>query len=212
MSQTSPTPLKRLISEGVVIVASILLAFSIDAWWDEHKKDQDVRQILHLVELETVSNLKNLESSIVRHEEILAAIQTALGDRNATDSFQRAVISVEVFEPKSDALKTLVTTGMLGAVADVDLRMALSAFDGLAKELAEKELAATQFRDAARRRIASLGTPVYEEIPNSSSIYTDTPDFEPNCDEKNRRTRCYQRWTKTQNTFAEHCRSVGQTE
>ena len=87
MPQTAPTSLKQLISEGGAIVASILLAFSIDEWWDELKKDQDVHQILHMVELETISNLKNLDNSIARYEEIMIAIQTTLDDLNATGSF-----------------------------------------------------------------------------------------------------------------------------
>lgn len=178
MPQTSPTAWKRLVPEGIVIVASILLAFAIDAWWDEHKKDEDVRDILSLVELETISNLANLKISIARHEEIVKAISTAtqnaLNNRTTVGSFATAVIDVEVFEPNSDALKTLVSTGMLGAIDDIDLRIALGAFDGLTKNLKEKESAAAQLRDAARRRIASIGERIYGDIPDSSPISADT--------------------------------------
>ena len=37
---------KRLVAEGVVIVAGILLAFSIDAWWDENQKSHDEHILL----------------------------------------------------------------------------------------------------------------------------------------------------------------------
>lgn len=36
----------KLFREGVVIVASILLAFAIDAWWDERKERVEEREIL----------------------------------------------------------------------------------------------------------------------------------------------------------------------
>jgi hypothetical protein len=175
LSNTAPLAWKRLLTEGAVIVGSILLAFAIDAWWDEHKRDKDVLEVLRLVELETIANLANLKTSIAHHEDIVSAIGAAHDKQSIESNAGAAVIDVEVFEPISDALKTLVSTGMLSAIGDVDLRIALSAFDSMAKDLAEKELAALRFREAARRRIASLGQPIYATggIPKSSPVYTD---------------------------------------
>jgi len=175
LSNTALIAWKRLLTEGAVIVGSILLAFAIDAWWDEHKRDKDVLEVLRLVELETITNLANLKVSISHHEDIVMAIETAHDNRSIESNAGDAVIDVEVFEPISDALKTLVSTGMLSAIGDVDLRIALSAFDSMAKDLAEKELAALRFRDAARRRIASLGQPIYamDELQTSNPVYTD---------------------------------------
>lgn len=173
MSRTSISSSKRLITEGAVIVASILLAFAIDALWDEHKKNDDIREVLSLVEIETRTNLSNLENSIVRHEKIAAAIQTAHNEQSIGRVIADAVIDVEVFEPTSDALQTLISTGMLGAIDDVDLRVALIAFDGLAKDLMEKEAAAVRFRDFSRRRLASLGVEIYDDVPKSNPVYAD---------------------------------------
>ena len=173
MTSTSQVPWRRLITEGAVIVGSILLAFAIDTWWDEYKKNDDVREVLSLVRLETATNLTNIAGSITRHEEIVAAIQVG-HENNSIEGFHRdAVIGVEVFEPTTDALQTLISTGMLSSIDDVDLRVAIIAFDGLAKELLEKELAAANLRDAARRRIASLGTRIYRDIPTASPLFTD---------------------------------------
>jgi hypothetical protein len=126
-----------------------------------------------LIEVETRTNLTNLASSIVSHEEILKAIIVASDEQSIASVVGAAVIDVEVFEPTSDALRTLVSTGMLGTIDDVDLRIALIAFDGLAKDLMEKEIVAASFRDAARRRIASLGVRIYEDIPSTSQVFTD---------------------------------------
>lgn len=160
-------------TEGAVIVGSILLAFTIDAWWEEHKKADEVHEVLNLVRLETATNLTNIAVSIARHEAIVAAIQAG-HEKNSIEGYHRdAVIGVEVFEPTSDALQTIVSTGMLGSIEDVDLRVAFIAFDGLAKELLEKELAAANLRDEARRRIATLGVPIYKDIPTASPTFTD---------------------------------------
>ena len=173
LSKTSISPWKRLITEGAVIVASILLAFAIDAWWDEHRKNDDIREVLSLVEIETKTNLSNLAKSIEHHEKILMAIRAAHDEQSIKSVIGDAVIDVEVFESTADALQTLISTGMLGAIDDVDLRIALIAFDGLAKDLMEREVAAASFRDFARRRIASLGVRIYDDVPNSSPVFED---------------------------------------
>ena len=173
LSKNSLMPWKRLFVEGVVIVGSILLAFMIDAWWVDHKKNDDIREVLSLVEIETHANLANLAESIAHHEQILMAIRVAHDKDSIETVTGKAVIEVEVFESTSDALQTLISTGLLGSIDNVDLRVSLIALNGLVKELAEKELAAVKFRDAARRRIASLGVRIYEDIPISSPIYAD---------------------------------------
>ena len=99
MSKPPILPWKRLITEGAVIVASILLAFAIDAWWDEHKKNDDILEILTLVEFETKTNLTNLAISIASHEEILKAIRVAHDEQSIANVIGDAVIDVEVFEP-----------------------------------------------------------------------------------------------------------------
>ncbi|NNJ73427.1 MAG: hypothetical protein HKP09_09625 [Enterobacterales bacterium] len=164
---------KRLLTEGAVVVFSILLAFAIDALWDERKKNNEIREVLSLVEIETKTNLLDLERSIKRHEKIVAAIQTAHNEQSIASVISDAVISAEVFEPTTDALQTLISTGMLSAIDNVDLRIALIAVDGLAKDLTENEAVAVKFRDFARRRIASLGVKIYDALPESNPAFVD---------------------------------------
>lgn len=61
---SQPLPWKRLITEGLVIVISILLAFTIDAWWDGRRDRQEAGdQVARLVaELET--SISILESQV----------------------------------------------------------------------------------------------------------------------------------------------------
>ncbi len=46
MSESQAIPWKQLAAEAVAIVASILLAFWIDAWWDGSKDRQEEHEIL----------------------------------------------------------------------------------------------------------------------------------------------------------------------
>jgi hypothetical protein len=49
-------PWLRVVVEGVVIVGSILLAFGIDAWWDERTVRNDVAEALAAVRMESDGN------------------------------------------------------------------------------------------------------------------------------------------------------------
>ena len=46
MTETQNIPWKRLSVEAAAIVASILLAFTIDAWWGDRQKDEAEREVL----------------------------------------------------------------------------------------------------------------------------------------------------------------------
>jgi hypothetical protein len=46
MNQDQTIPWKRISAEGAAIVVSILLAFSIDAWWDTRQRQEDENQSL----------------------------------------------------------------------------------------------------------------------------------------------------------------------
>ena len=153
---------KRLAVEASAIIASILFAFAVDAWWDDVKTDLRAQEILDAVRLEMESNLSNLQDSIAHHEEIVAAIRIAQEQKSTLGVQPIAVIDVEVFEPNTGALDTLIATGMLGEIDEPELQISLGAFTGLATDLRERESRAVEFRDAARRRIASIGEPIWE--------------------------------------------------
>ena len=64
MTQTSEIPWKRLAAEGAAIVASILLAFAIDAWWDDLKQQSHQQTILTSLDAAFSENLRLLDDNI----------------------------------------------------------------------------------------------------------------------------------------------------
>ena len=54
------TALRRVLIESVAVVASILLAFSIDAWWDQRGDDGDARESLVVVAADLESSIEHL--------------------------------------------------------------------------------------------------------------------------------------------------------
>ena len=164
MTANEKIPWKRLSVEAAAIVASILLAFAIDAWWNELQSDRAVGEVLKAVRSEMQFNVEALGISIVHHEEIVAAIGTAQNNGTADGLPRKAVINVEVFEPSTGALDTLVATGLISDIDNTDLRISLGAFARLAQDLNERESRAVEFRDAARRRIAEIGDPIWNQV------------------------------------------------
>ncbi len=112
--------------EGAAIVASILLAFAIDAWWDNYQADNDTQEILDAVRLEMESNVTRLQDSIAHHVAIVDAVRVAQNQGSIDGLVDTAVIDVETFEPSTGALETLVATGMLGEIDDPALRISLA--------------------------------------------------------------------------------------
>jgi hypothetical protein len=172
MTANENIPWKRLSVEVAAIVASILLAFAVDAWWNERESDRAVGDVLKVVRAEMQFNVEALEISIIHHEEIVAAIDTSLNNGTTDGYSKKAVIDVEVFEPSTGALDTLVATGLFSEIDDTELRISLGAFARLAQDLNERESRAVEFRDAARRRIAEIGDPIWNQV-DSGRIQSD---------------------------------------
>lgn len=64
MSGEERLPWKRLTAEAIAIVGSILLAFSIDAWWEERQERAEEREILIALRAELEYNIKQIDLSL----------------------------------------------------------------------------------------------------------------------------------------------------
>jgi len=61
MSNADKTPWKRIAVEAVAIVASILLAFAIDAWWENRALVRDEIVSLDLIGRDLVESIEQLK-------------------------------------------------------------------------------------------------------------------------------------------------------
>lgn len=82
MSNTQKIQWKRLSVEAAAIVASILLAFAIDAWWDHRNDLISEVEILHSLQDEFTAN----------HETLLQDIEYV---RTYTEAIQRLLVAYE---------------------------------------------------------------------------------------------------------------------
>ena len=68
-------PWPRILAEGTAVVVSILLAFSIDAWWDERKERADEHQVLLGLKAQFKANQREARAVIDHHEDTLRRIR-----------------------------------------------------------------------------------------------------------------------------------------
>ena len=142
-----PTPLRGLI-EAAVVLASILLAFSIDAWWDE-RQDRRLREaVISAVALEAAANGAELQLAVDGTVDRLARIDRFLslpGDSgpgipaDSVISIVLALPQVETFDPVVSAASILVETPLLDQEG-IALRAAVDQWlQALSKALEERE-------------------------------------------------------------------------
>ena len=143
---------KKLSVEAAAIVASILLAFSIDAWWHERTSDAELRLELVSVMGELEENRRRVELEIALLDRITSAGTTLLEALDA--EADAATVSVPdslawlttVWSPTLDAsfgaVDALVSSGRLAQVDDLALRTGLAGIKAQFQDALEEELSA----------------------------------------------------------------------
>jgi len=139
-------PWLRVMIEGGVIVASILLAFGIDTWWDERQLEREVVQELQSVgrELRQNQELLAFQLDIMRRmvqggDEVLALLDANLAPEYVPmpDTLGFLVTTTVTFDASLGALDALIASGRLAAVADPELRLRLSGLRALVEDATE---------------------------------------------------------------------------
>ena len=74
MANTNNIQWKRLSAEGAAIVVSILLAFSIEAWWDDYQDRSEEQGILLSLKSEFEQNLAFIEREISYRNAVIQSI------------------------------------------------------------------------------------------------------------------------------------------
>ena len=144
-------PWGRVLAEGVVIVASILLAFGIDAWWDDRGTRAEEALALRDLSSDFQQNLRSLESNIRHHRRtvdagarLLEIVHRAepVPVRAQLDSLLILGFGDHVtFDPRSAALDDLMASGRLGIIRDDVLRESLATWPTVLADYQQEELA-----------------------------------------------------------------------
>jgi hypothetical protein len=149
MPNSHDIPWKRIAVEGAVIVVSILLAFAIDAWWDERKERIDEAEILLGLKSEFSRYRDELAEGIEYHAnsgyltaELMAA--TRHGSWNsetlAVDEALATLADTKTHDFGGGVLDALISAGRLEVISDYELRIKLASWRQVFYEIRDDEM------------------------------------------------------------------------
>lgn len=125
------------LGEAVAIIVSILIAFGIDAGWDEWQERQEEADLLTALRSEYESNLALVQEVIDLHAghmedlEIVSGLTPADYDTMSVNTASRLVLALGnpwTFNPELGATETLFSSGRIALVRDRDLGEMLTTF------------------------------------------------------------------------------------
>ena len=158
MEDTSATTLIQRIGETwgsafrdmVLIVTSILIAFSLEAWWDGQRTLDEERAALSAVRDDFRAARQELDSVLVRNDKVVEVAGVVLAmspeevarlDPDSADTLLHFGYGGGLtFDPPTGALQALLYAGTLGDIRNHELAAALSAWPGLMDEIDEDQV------------------------------------------------------------------------
>jgi hypothetical protein len=195
MIQDRHIPWLRIFTEGSAIVVSILLAFAIDAWWDDRKDRHEERKQLSAMRLEFQEGLVALDEileSIQRHaanvDEFINILKQA-GDEPVTVPAQLlgSALQWRTSEVSTSTLNALMASGNLNSLSNEDLRASLAGFPAVLHDVAEDEALSRDFAEnimsvfLARQGLAEIAYANRQGFEGlnvrSEAIVTPSPEF-----------------------------------
>lgn len=139
----------RLALEGAAIVVSILLAFAIDAWWDDREDRAAERSAARRLVVEFSENLRQLEGNRKSHSESLAATRQLLDmtgpDQDGATVFADVAplliscLTNATFDPRLGTLDSLISSGRLHLIEDEQLQSMLTEWPSAIQNMIEWE-------------------------------------------------------------------------
>ena len=160
----------RVTVEGAVIVVSILLAFGIDAWWDERQDRREEQEALTALRAEFEALDADFQVMLPFHRILSDGVESlvSLGgspDRQLSvaqvDSAFRAALSAPTLDPGRGTLDALLSSGRIELIRDAELQAALTAWGRRIEEIRDGQLVIRDFvRETLVPYLAEEGVPL----------------------------------------------------
>ena len=134
----------RILAEGTIIVVSILLAFGIQAWWEERKDRLDEAELLSRLRTEFTSNLARIDARssfrlmLDRNKEMFELASSAPEPGGAVVSVPaltiRVIAMAPTYEAETPVFDGLVRSGRMEVIESREIRVALAAWERLLRD------------------------------------------------------------------------------
>lgn len=138
----------QLIPEGILIVVSILIAFAIDAWWEEQQEREEEVRVLKSLIAEFQENADRLPAPVQLRElvaenakAVVDEIQTVgIGNNISVTAEQLFLMTVHgTFEATSGAFDTMLQSGDLRFIENQALREQLVRWPQIVADAVEND-------------------------------------------------------------------------
>ena len=154
MSDTFSIQWRAISIEALAIVGSILLAFAIDAWWDEQQDRRAESEILGRLHEEFTLNRAAIGARGTQNKVQAASVELfRLFDANrerdeplvVLNSLINDAMITPTVDPATPVLDGLILSGRLDLIRDEDVLTAITEWQRLVKNVAESEANAGEF-------------------------------------------------------------------
>jgi hypothetical protein len=139
---------RSFLAESLLIVVSILIAFWIDAWWEERQDRRQEQRVLEALRAEFDTNATKLPSYIDSHLQVAEIIERTLNglDQDSDKIGVRVpdhelawILSHVSTDPQRGALDAILQSGELRFIQSRELRERLAGWPQLVVDATENE-------------------------------------------------------------------------
>jgi len=154
-------PLKYMryaIGEIVLVVIGILIALQINNWNEQRKMNSQEQELLEGLEIEFTINFNRLKKVLQLHQKsiesankIMTYFNKDINDipESKFDSLQFHIQNVWTFNPRKGLLNSVITSGQINLISNVELKNQLASFEDMVNDIEEEtqeiSLLGTQF-------------------------------------------------------------------
>jgi hypothetical protein len=164
----------KLALEGAVVVASILIAFSLDAWWDDRQLQQETAEDLAIVQFELAENIRLIQVTMDIMNQVVAANNVLIAELMTQPDSSLVeiedttifwgIFSNPTFDPSLGGTDAWIAAGRLGGLGSPMLRQRLASVRGKVEDVVEEQRIA---REIVVREIYPL---IKDEIGDIGSV------------------------------------------
>ena len=183
MSDPSNIPWNRIFVEGLAIIASILIAFAIDAWWQDRQETELEIRNLDRVSAELKANseriqrkLQTIDDSIVATSNFISWMgpQPTILEKEVLIEQWDTLYGIGFFSLQWSATRDYLASGQTDSAKSVKVRRAISEWYSSGTDLEEQY-------ERLRVAHADIFTYLQDEMPvlyliRSSSLMNDHPE------------------------------------
>jgi hypothetical protein len=161
------TVLRSSARDVLMIVTGILIAFFLDAWWNDQIEQRELRETMRAVYSDFSSTRAELDlvmdSNVAYIDGVTTLISLGLEDLQSLDAAQKSKLTGLLptggitFDPVLGSVDALISSGQLNKVRNIDIRNQIASWTALMDEIGEDQTILIDMYMAQQERSVELG-------------------------------------------------------